>query len=80
MGLGGGGACSHSCEAAHAVDVTLQDGAGWGWGGVRHVRIHVKLNTLWMLCSSQRQCFNLDSEQAAKAGVKKGCVNASALL
>ena len=53
---------------------------GVGWGGVGHVRIHVKLHTLWMLCSSQRQCFNLDSEDAAKAGVKKGCVNASVSL
>ena len=24
-------------------------GLGWGWGGVGHVRIHVKLHTLWML-------------------------------
>ena len=35
VGLGWGGACSHSCEVAHAVDITLRvwGGVGVGWGG-----------------------------------------------
>ena len=47
--MGWGGVITFSgmkCE--HAVDVTLPVWGG-GWGGVGHVSIHVKLNTLWML-------------------------------
>ena len=53
--MGWGGACSHSYEVARCGCYVA--GLGWGGGGVGHVRIHVKLHTLWVLrfmCSCAR--------------------------